>query len=698
MNNILNALAFDPLIPVWTIVILGLAIFLASLLTATSGLRSYFWRLLAGLFLLLAVLNPQKVNEDRTPLTDSVIILNDVSQSMKVGERDRARQSILNGLREGLEADPTVDIVQVDIQGDESGTKLSPALVEALGTAGSNRIAGVVALSDGQTHDNIETLKTVLPENVPFHALVIGDPDARDRRIRAVTAPRFGLVGETADFELEVDDPGFEAERALIEVKLNGTIRARFPIVIGDTLSIPLEIERRGSNTVEMNVVPAEGGELTLNNNVFVSEISGIRDRMRVLLITGEPHSGGRAWRNLLKSDPAIDLVQFTILTMPRVNNPNARQNELSLIQFPTRRLFEEKLDEFDLIIFDHYRRRANRTRSGGMRPIITPNYFNNMIDYVEDGGALLLATGPSFAAGDSLFRSPLAGILPTRPTGDVTVEKFRPSLNEKGRRHPITSSFKGQTETNWGQWFRLVDNTPVSGDVLMEGAKGSPLFVIDQIGEGRVAMLMSDQAWLWSKGYDGGGPYREIFRRTAHWLMGEPDLEAETLRANTNGQNLVIERKSLNNVSEPVTVITPSGESRSVTLNEVSEGVFRGLLPTKEFGAYRLEQGDVSTITAIGTLNPKEYADLTPTLDNFEPLAEQNGGLVKAVGLAEARLPTVRRINLNEKASGDNWLGLRAYEDYIVTRSQRQPLVPPLLFFVLFFMSLAIAWWREGL
>jgi uncharacterized membrane protein len=698
MTDIFSALAFDPLISNWAVITLGVIIFLASLLTATSGLKSYFWRLLAGLFLLLAVLNPQKVNEDRTPLSDSVIILNDVAQSMQGGERERDRQSILNGLREGLEADPTLDIVQVDVQGAESGTKLSPALVEALGTAGSNRIAGVIALTDGQAHDNIETLKTVLPENVPFHALVVGDPEARDRRIRAVTAPRFGLVGETADFELEVDDPGFEGERALIEVKLNGTIRARFPITIGETLSIPLEIERRGSNTVEMNVVPAEGGELTLNNNVFVSEISGIRDRMRVLLITGEPHSGGRAWRNLLKSDPAIDLVQFTILTMPRVNNPNARQNELSLIQFPTRRLFEEKLDEFDLIIFDHYRRRANRTRSGGMRPIITPNYFNNMIDYVEDGGALLLATGPSFAAQDSLFRSPLAGILPTRPTGEVTVEKFRPSLNEKGRRHPITSSFKGQTEANWGQWFRLVDNTPVSGNVLMEGAKGAPLFVIDQIGEGRVAMLMSDQAWLWSKSYDGGGPYREIFRRTAHWLMGEPDLEAETLRANTDGQNLIIERRSLEAVSEPVSIIIPDGKTISVTLSEVSDGVFRGLLPEQGFGAYRLEQGDVSTITAIGTLNPKEYADLTPTIDMLRPLAEQNGGFIKAIGLGDGKLPTVRRVALNDKASGEAWLGLRAYQDYVVTRSQRQPLVPALLFFVLFFLSLAVAWWREGL
>jgi len=336
-----------------------------------------------------------------------------------------------------------------------------------------------------------------------------------------------------------------------------------------------------------MNVIAAEG-ELTLNNNVFVSEISGIRDRMRVLLITGEPHSGGRAWRNLLKSDPAIDLVQFTILTMPSINSTNARPNELSLIQFPTQQLFEEKLEEFDMIIFDHYERRSARTRRG-MRPIISPSYFNNIIDYVEDGGALLLATGPAFASEGSLFRSPLASILPTRPTGDITTEKFRPALNEKGRRHPITSSFKGQSSATWGEWFRLIENTPISGDVLMEGANGSPLFVIDKVGEGRIAMLMSDQAWLWARGYDGGGPYREIFRRTAHWLMGEPDLEAEILSANVENDTLVIERRSLSDISDPVTVTLPSGIQRSITLDEVSEGVFKGQLPAEGFGAYRL-------------------------------------------------------------------------------------------------------------
>ncbi len=696
MTELLNSFAFDPYIPVWAIIFISVALFTASLMTAVSGLKSYFWRLVAGLFLLLAILNPQKVDEDRTLLKDTVIVLNDTSQSMQVGERDSARRAILNGLEDGLKQDNSLDIVTVDVDGSESGTKLSPVLIEALGTAGTNRIAGVIALTDGQIHDNTQTIETVLPDDVPFHALVIGAPEARDRRIRAVTAPRFGLVGEQADFELQVDDPGHEGERALIVVKLNGVAQARFPITIGQKLSIPLEIERRGSNTVEMSVVAAEG-ELTLNNNVFVSEISGIRDRMRVLLITGEPHNGGRAWRNLLKSDPAIDLVQFTILTMPRINATNARPNELSLIQFPTQQLFEEKLDEFDLIIFDHYKRRSTPTRLG-MRPIILPSYFTNIVNYVEGGGALLLATGPSFATNESIFRSPLAYILPTRPTGETTTKAFRPSLNAKGRRHPITRSFKGQAEQNWGQWFRLVQNTPVNGDVLMEGADGSPLFVIDKVGEGRLAMLMSDQAWLWAKGFDGGGPYREIFRRTAHWLMGEPDLEAETLRANIDGDNIVIERNSLGEISEPVSVLTPSGRSVNVTLSEVSEGLYRGQLASEGFGAYRLQQGDVSSITAIGALNPKEYAELLPRTDILAPLAQNSDGLVKAVGLGKETLPQIRRISGKNQTSGEDWLGLRAYNDYTVTRSNREPLIPPLVFFILFFLSLSLAWRREGL
>jgi len=251
-------------------------------------------------------------------------------------------------------------------------------------------------------------------------------------------------------------------------------VKARFPITIGKPVSIPLEIERRGSNTVELSVEGVEN-ELTLNNNLFVSEIQGVRDRLRVLLITGEPHSGGRAWRNLLKSDPALDLVQFTILTSQNKRTNTNSERELSLIQFPVRQLFEERLDEFDL--------------QGRSRATIQPQYFQNITNYVEDGGALLLATGPAFATQASLYRTPLVNVLPARPTGETLSGAFRPELNEKGRRHPITSDFQGNEDQAWGPWYRVIDNDPIGGDVLMDGPDGVPLFIIDKVRDGRVAM-----------------------------------------------------------------------------------------------------------------------------------------------------------------------------------------------------------------
>jgi len=412
MLDRLPNIAFDPLLPMGWIIALGVLIFVAALAAGIGRLRSYFLRLLAGLFLVLALLNPQTVIEDRDPLQDVVLVIKDESESMSLGGRAEAANTTHTSLLEQLKSDPSLDVTSTLIRPNSDGTRLTSALIDGLSNL----------------------------------SIIIGDDNARDRRISAITAPKYGLVGEQAEFELRVDDPGFEGERANIEIKLNGETKARFPATIGNRISIPIEIERRGSNTVELTVRAAEG-ELTLNNNVFVAEISGIRDSMQVLLITGEPHNGGRSWRNLLKSDPAVELVQFTILTNPRVKNTNALQNELSLINFPTRQLFEEKLDEFDLIIFDHFKQRFTPSRSGRSSPILSHRYLDNVAQYVENGGALLVATGPSFAQKESLYRSPLAAILPTRPTGETTNAPFKAELNEKGRRHPITSSFSGKED-----------------------------------------------------------------------------------------------------------------------------------------------------------------------------------------------------------------------------------------------------------
>ena len=696
IGDLLSRISYDALLPQNWLIALGVLIFIAALATGIGRLKSYFPRLVAGMFLLFALFNPQYVTEDRQALPDTVIVISDKSQSMQIGQRPTLLSEALTSLTADLGGLDNLDVLRVTIPDDADGTRLNKTLTEALSQAPASRLAGVIVLTDGRAHDIAENTAAILPEGIPLHALILGDPDARDRRISATVAPKFGVVGEQADFMLRVDDPGFEGERARIEVKLNGTVKARFPITIGQEISIPLEIEKRGSNTVEMNVA-AIPGELTENNNLFVSEISGIRDRMRVLLITGEPHNGGRAWRNLLKSDPALDLVQFTILTVPRVKRTNARETELSLIQFPTRQLFEEKLDEFDLIIFDQYQRRSMSRSGARARPTIQPQYFQNIADYVEDGGALLLATGPAFATENSLFRTALSLVLPTRPTGDIAAGSYRPALNAKGERHPITSSFKGTTSAEWGVWYRAIENNPVSGNVLMDGPDGIPLFVIDKVGEGRVAMLMSDQAWLWAKGHKGGGPYREMFRRTAHWLMGEPDLEAETLKAVAENGRLKIDRRSLDDVTSDVTVQYPDGTSVRTSLTEISNGVFQGDVPLNGQGAYRLQNGDVSTITAIGALNPREYSQLLPTSDILLPVTNQSGGMMKMLGVDAAALPNLRRVKSGKALSGDNWAGLIAHEDYTVTQSRRTPLAPGLLFFALFFLFLAWAWRREG-
>ncbi len=695
IEQLFGNLALDPLLPLPWVLGLAALIFMASIAAGAGRLRSQFTRLTAGLFLLIGLLNPQAVEEDRKTLPDTVIVIEDRSDSMTFGGRDDALNKMTTELKSQFRSDGNLDIITVSVPQDNDGTLLASALTDALAGAPTKRLAGVVALSDGRAHDITEAVADYLPDGVPFHSLIIGAPEARDRRILATKAPKFGVVGEQAEYELLVEDPGFEGERARIELKLNGDVKARFPITIGRPLSIPLEIERRGSNTVELTVESVEG-ELTLNNNLFVSEIQGVRDRLRVLLITGEPHNGGRAWRNLLKSDPALDLVQFTILTS-RSKYTNAGERELSLIQFPTRQLFEERLDEFDLIIFDQYERRSLSRTRGRSRPTIPPQYFQNIANYVEDGGALLLATGPAFATQASLYRTPLVSVLPTRPTGETLTGAFRPELNDKGKRHPITADFQGNEDQSWGAWYRVIDNDPIGGDVLMDGPDGVPLFVIDKVRDGRVAMLMSDQAWLWAKGHDGGGPYREMFRRTAHWLMGEPELDAETLSGVRDGDTLVITRKSLDKVSDPVDVIAPDGSRRSITLDKVADGLYRASLPLTGQGAYRLSNGDISAITAVGALNPKEYKNLLPTQDILAPLSATTKGLIKSVGLESSNLPEIRRPRTGRQTSGSNWMGFVSHEAYTVTQSRRTPLAPGIFLFALFFLFLAWAWRREG-
>src|SRR5207302_1897653 len=220
-----------------------------------------------------------------------------------------------------------------------------------------------------------------------------------------------------------------------------------------------------------------------------------------------EPHAGERVWRNILKSDPSVDLVHFTILRPPEKQDGTPIR-ELSLIAFPIRELFDVKLDDFDLIIFDRYSRRG----------IIPQAYVENVVRYVRKGGAFLEAAGPSFGTPMSLYRTPLGEILPTEPTGNVYEDGFKPQLTEAGRRHPVTEDLSGAGKPgetpSWVRWFRQVEARVHHGTTVMNGDHSAPLLVLDRVGKGLVAQLLSDQLWLWARGFEGGGPQAELLRR----------------------------------------------------------------------------------------------------------------------------------------------------------------------------------------
>ncbi|MBZ0226987.1 MAG: hypothetical protein K8F58_00825, partial [Bauldia sp.] len=462
----------------------------------------------------------------------------------------------------------------------------------------------VIMLTDGQVHD-VPVNRDALGNAAPLHVLLSGRDGERDRRLVVDTAPRFGIVGEEQTVRYRVlDDGAAPGGRIRVTVTRDGNPLSTEMVTAGAPEELTVEIAHGGPNILEFEAEPL-AGELTEVNNRAVAAIEGIRENLRVLLVSGEPHAGERTWRNLLKSDAAVDLVHFTILRPPEKQD-GTPINQLSLIAFPTRELFSEKIDQFDLIVFDRYQHR-------GVLPIL---YFDNIARYVRDGGAVLIAAGPDYASDGSLYDTPLSPILPAAPTGKVTEEPFYARTTDVGARHPVTRDLAGSAfdPPHWGRWFRLIDVERPEGDVVMKGVGGKPLLVLGREGKGRVALLLSDHAWLWARGFEGGGPHVDLLRRLGHWLMKEPDLEEEALRAEASGTDLTIERQTMGDDNPPVAIRSPSGKVETVTLQAAEPGLWRAAIAAREIGLYRVEQGDEFAFAHVGAANPREFTDARST------------------------------------------------------------------------------------
>jgi hypothetical protein len=651
--------------------------------------RGAWARGLAFAVLLFALAGPLLVKEQHAPLPDVAVIVTDRSQSMALGKRTRMAEAARAQVKRLLAQQPGLVVRETSVTttatGESNGTQAFAALNAALADVAPNRVAGAILITDGEVHDapSPETMSL----KAPLQVLVAGGRGERDRKLTVTTAARFAIVGQSATMRLRIDDLGGGGETsAVLDIRIDGKPFGSRLVPIGQDTDIKVPVTHEGENLVELSAAPGPA-ELTLQNNHAVVTVSGVRDRLRVLLVSGEPHAGERVWRNLLKADPSVDLIHFTILRPPDKQDATPI-NELSLIAFPSRELFQEKLGSFDLVVFDRYRER-------GVLPLA---YFQNLASYVQDGGALLLSSGPEFAGPESIYRTPLSQVLPVQPTGQVITGPFKPMVTADGMAHPVTRELAGRnqdkTPPTWGRWFRIIGANKVAGQTVMADAAGRPLLVLDRVGKGRVAELMSDQTWLWARGFEGGGPQAELLRRLAHWLMKEPELEAESLSAAITGNDLRITRRTMSAQTPPVTLTLPSGKSVVLPLTRAEPGIWRADAKADELGLYRATDGILSTVTAAGPLNPKEVADMRATADVLQPDASASGG---SVHWLEDGLPEIRRVGLGDSASGDKWIGLRSNGAYRVTALEQEKLLPQWLALLIIVGALLLAWRLEG-
>jgi hypothetical protein len=682
--------SFAPLVPayvVWTA--FGLAALISGLLLLARS-RGAALRAVALALLVLALANPSLTREDRDPIPSVAAVIVDKSPSQNFGDREAQTEAARATLLERLKRIPGLEVRVAEAgqaDGETDGTRLFSALSATLADVPPDRVAGAILITDGRVHD-VPADAAALGFTAPLHALITGHKDEIDRRVVLTQTPRFGIVGQAQTIGFRIEDQGVKVGAAEVTIRRDGEVLEKRVVTVHTDVKVNVPIPHAGANIVEVEASPLDG-ELTQVNNRAVISIDGVRDKLRVLLVSGEPHPGERTWRNLLKSDASVDLVHFTILRPPEKQD-GTPINELSLIAFPTRELFQQKIAEFQLIIFDRYARQ-------GVLPMI---YFDNIAKYVHDGGAVLIAAGPDYASPTSIWRTPLDAVLPAEPSGDVTAQPFHATLTEAGKRHPVTRALEGSDSNppHWSQWFRLVDIKRTEGTSVMQGPDGKPLLVLAREGEGRVALLLSDHIWLWARGYQGGGPHLDLLRRLSHWLMKQPELEEEALRLIVKGRDVTVQRQTMADSVNAVTLTSPTGKTRTLNLQPAEPGVWRAAVTANELGLWRATDGKLTALANVGPANPREFAAVTSTTEVLSKLADATGGDARRLMDGDRLdVPRVVPVRSSSTFKGDDWIGLRMRDVSVVRGIGVLPIFAGLIGLLLLVGSLAATWAREG-
>jgi hypothetical protein len=682
-------ISFLPFFGTTTFAIIAIIAAALALLVTYHLRRGWYLRVASLALTVLALANPIISNEQRQALTDIAAVIIDDSDSQNIGDRRKQSEKALADLQANIKTLGNTELrIAHTVTGttaETDGTRIFSTLTQTVENIPADRYAGAIIITDGQIHDVPAKLPPSLA-SAPIQGLLTGSKTESDRRVVIDEAPRFAITGQTQTIAFHIEDKPNGTGDVKITLRMPDGTTQDTTIAANTPQHLDVPIAHAGQNLLQIEAEPRPG-EITTANNSALIDIKGIRDRLRVLLVSGEPHPGERTWRNLLKSDAAVDLVHFTILRPPEKQDGTLTK-ELSLIAFPTRELFIDKIKSFDLVIFDRYRSQS----------ILPDEYLANVADYVRGGGAVLIASGPDLAAPDGLYATSLSPIMVAAPTGNVSEQPFKPAVTKDGLRHPVSRDLPGSNaggEPTWGHWFRMIDAEALPDThTLMSGPDGKPLLVLGRMGEGRVAQFLSDQGWLWARGYDGGGPQIELLRRLAHWLMKEPDLEEEQLKLHQEKGNVLVERLSLADTAQAISLTGPDGKAVVVQMKPNGEGKFVGLAPLTQPGLYSATDGTFTTLAALGRTDQKEFDDLRATPEKLLPAATASRGGVQWL---EDGFPRISKARSSSLMAGSGWFALKDNQQFRVTAISEISLFATLLSLAALLLAAVAMWFREG-
>ena len=677
----------------WIFACVFVGLFLLGFITQ---LRGVWFRFITAMICLVLLSDPSIVQENRKSVPSKFLIVNDMSSSMDIGARSAQRNNLSAHLRDTLTARANVQVETLDVAGNPTTvlreTDLFDPLAKKLNSANDTNLSGIAIITDGQIHDVPADLP-MLDENVPVHFFIAGRKDDVDRQIIINNVNTYGLVGQTLPLTFTVTDKGrANRDDGFITVRVttpDGQDITLNNVSRDEPTTIDIPIVNAGQNVVEIKA-DTIADELTTANNTVALTINGVRGSLKVLLVSGNANIGERTWRNFLKSDPGVDLVHFTILRQPDKIDP-VPADEMSLIVFPFQELFQEKIEEFDLIIFDHY----------SLQELLPTFYLGNIKTYVENGGALLIASGVTYAQSGSIYNSPLREILPARPAGEPLNQLYKPQLTNTGKTHPVTAPLTAYTDSkgapSWGPWGRQIPVETLSGSVLMEGIDDLPLLILSRVKEGRIGHITSDQIWLWSREYQGGGPHAQLLKRLVHWLMKEPTLDEEALDVTVRNQEVTVrQRVQDNRLSSVLSLELPDGEMITLDLKEDTDKLWRtATFQAQTPGVYTIDDGVKKRPVVIGDINPPELLDSLATPEKVKSFLKNRRGSTHWI--ADMPSPVIRDRRDTQTISGSSWIGMRQANNYTVTDITTRSLLPDRMALFLIGLILFINWWREG-